>query len=104
MLLKEKINPDHPTSNTNYSDFFTPEHALRTCFTFNGNSNYKLFAIFLSNSSKFLSDNLVTYSRNRSKRITVKKIQMQSEIKLEERTKVYYCFNSKGDNFDVNQL
>ena len=28
---------------------------------------------------------------------------MASEIKLSTGTKVYYCFNSKGDNFKVNQ-
>ena len=33
-----------------------------------------------------------------------KKNQMSSEIELYERTKVYYCFNSKGDNFNANQL
>ena len=29
---------------------------------------------------------------------------MTSEIKLLAGTKIYYCFNSKGDNFKVNQL
>ena len=29
---------------------------------------------------------------------------MSSEIKLLAGTKVYYCFNSKGDNFKENQL
>ena len=29
---------------------------------------------------------------------------MSSEIKLLAGTKVYYCFNSKGDNFKGNQL
>ena len=29
---------------------------------------------------------------------------MSSEIKLLAGTKVYYCFNSKGDNFKVNKL
>ena len=29
---------------------------------------------------------------------------MPSEIKLLAGNKVYYCFNSKGDNFKVNQL
>ena len=29
---------------------------------------------------------------------------MPSEIKLLAGTKIYYCFNSKGDNFKVNQL
>ena len=31
-------------------------------------------------------------------------MQMSSKIKLLAGTKVYYCFNSKGDNFKVNQL
>ena len=34
----------------------------------------------------------------------VKKIQMPSEIRLLAGTEIYYCFNSKGDNFKVNQL
>ena len=29
---------------------------------------------------------------------------MPSEIKLLAGTEIYYCFNSKGDNFKVNQL
>ena len=29
---------------------------------------------------------------------------MASEIKFSAGTKVYYCFNSKGDNFKVNHL
>ena len=29
---------------------------------------------------------------------------MSSEIKLLAGTKVYYCFNSKGDAFKVNQI
>ena len=36
--------------------------------------------------------------------VTTKKTQMPSKIKLLAGTKVYYCFNSKGDNFKVNQL
>ena len=35
--------------------------------------------------------------------LLIRKIQMPSEIKLLAGTKVYYCFNSKGDNFKVNQ-
>ena len=31
-------------------------------------------------------------------------MQMSSEIKLLERTKACYGFNSKGDNWNVNQL
>ena len=34
----------------------------------------------------------------------IKKNQMSSEIKLLAGAKVYYSFNSKGDNFNVNQL
>ena len=33
-----------------------------------------------------------------------KKIQMTSEITLLAGTEDYYCFDSKGDNFKVNQL
>ena len=48
-----------------------------------------------------LSDDLVTYSWQRSNKITDKKAQMLSEIKLLERTKVYYCFNSKGETTKI---
>ena len=64
----------------------------------------KLFAVFLPNRWEFLSDYLVTYSRQKSQQIADKKVQMSSEIKLLAGTKVYYCFNSNGDNFKVNQL
>ena len=71
---------------------------------FNGISNQKLFAVFLPNRWEFLSDYLVTYSGQKSQQMADIKIQMSSEIKLLAGTKVYYCFNSKGDNFKVNQL
>ena len=70
----------------------------------NGIYHKKLFAVFLPNRWEFLSDYLVTYSGQKSQQIADKKIQMSSEIKLLAGTKVYYCFNSKGDNFKVNQL
>ena len=41
--------------------------------TFNGNSYHRLFAIFLSNQCGLLSDDLATYSLQRSKRITDEK-------------------------------
>ena len=41
--------------------------------TFNGNSHYKSFAIFLSNHRKFVSDDLVIYSLQRSKQIADEK-------------------------------
>ena len=58
-------------------------------------------AFFLSNRWEFLSDDLVTYSQQRYKQSTDENIQMQSEIKLLERTNLNYCFNSKADNFNV---
>ena len=70
----------------------------------NGISHKKLFAVFLPNRWKFLSDLLVKYSGQKFQQIADKKKQMASEIKLSTGTKVYYCFNSKGDNFKVNQL
>ena len=42
--------------------------------------------------------------RQMSQQIADKKIQMSSEMKLLAGTKVYYCFDLKGDNFKVNQL
>ena len=39
-----------------------------------------------------------------SNQITDKKNQCHERLKREERTKVYYCFNSKGDKFNVNKL
>ena len=34
----------------------------------------------------------------------IKKLMSLKIKKVFDRTKVYYCFNSKGDNFDVNKL
>ena len=71
----------------------------------NGISHKKLFAVFLSNRwDSFLLDYLVTYSRQKSQQIADKKNKMSSDIKLLAGAKVYYCFDSKGDNFKVNQL
>ena len=63
-----------------------------------------MFAVCLPNQWEFLSDYLVTYSGQKFQQIADKKIKMSSEIKLLAGTKVYYCFNSKGDNFKVNQV
>ena len=56
----------------------------------------------------FLTDNFFyliilshTLGRGPSK-LLIKKFKCHQ--RLLERTKVYYCFNSKGDNFNVNQL
>ena len=59
---------------------------------------------FFQTDGNFLSDYLVTYSGQKSQQIAGKKIKMPSEIKLLAGTKIYYCFDSKGDNFKVNQL
>ena len=69
------------------------EFPIRSCLPF-----------FFQIDGNFLSDYLVTYSGQKSQEIADKKIQMSSKIKLLAGTKVYYCFNSKGDNFKVNQL
>ena len=69
------------------------EFPIRNCLPF-----------FFQTNGHFLSDHLVTYSGQKSQQIADKKIQMASEIKLSAGTKVYYCFNSKGDYFKVNQL
>ena len=105
LLFKVQISLDHPSSNTNESCVFG-YLPLFVNFTnaFNGISCKKLFAVFLSNRWEFLSDYLVTYSGQKFQQIAGKKIQMPSEIKLLAGTKIYYCFNSKGDNFKMNQL
>ena len=69
------------------------EFPIRNCLPF-----------FSQTDGNFLSDYLVTYSGQTSQQIAGKKIQMPSEIKLLAGTEIYYCFNSKGDNFKVNQL
>ena len=47
---------------------------------------------------------ILSHTQGRSPNKSLIKIQMLSEIKLLTGTKVYYCFNTKGDNFKVNQL
>ena len=47
---------------------------------------------------------ILSHTQGRSHNKSLIKIQMSSEIKLLAGTKVYYCFNSKGDNFKVNKL
>ena len=59
-----------------------PSHFCELNSTFNGNSHYKSFAIFLSNRRELLSDDLVIHSLQKSKRIADEKKQMQSELKL----------------------
>ena len=69
------------------------EFPIRNCLPF-----------FFQIDGNFLSDYLVTYSGQKFQQIADKKIQISSEIKLLAGTKVYYCFNSKGDNFKLNQF
>ena len=48
---------------------------------------------------------ILSHTQGRSPNNSLIKInQMPSEIKLLAGIKVYYSFNSKGDNFYVNQL
>ena len=68
------------------------EFPIRNCFPFFFQIDGNFYQIILSH----------TQGRS-AKNSLIKKIQMSSEIKLLAGTKVYYCFNSKGDNFKVNQ-
>ena len=100
LLFKVQISLDHPLRNTNLCFYVhTPfvnftmlsmEFPIRNCLP--------------PNRWECLSDYLVTYSGQKFQQIAGKKIPMPSEIKLLAGTKIYYCFNSKGDNFKVNQL
>ena len=69
------------------------EFPIRNCLPF-----------FFKTDGNFLSNYLVTYSGQKSQQIANKRIQMSSKIKLLAGTKVYYCFDSKGDNFKVNKI
>ena len=69
------------------------EFPIRNCLPFFFQTDGNFYQIILSH----------TQGRSLNKSL-IKKIQMSSEIKLLAGTKVYYCFNSKGDNFKVNQL
>ena len=66
---------------------------IRNCLPFLFQTDVNFYQIIVSHTQGI--------SLNKS---LIKKIQMSSEIKLLAGTKVYYCFNSKGDNFKVNQL
>ena len=104
LLFKVQISLDHPSSNTIRVVVYVHTHFYELYNAFNGISHKKLFVVFLPNRWEFLSDYLVTYSGQKSQQIAGKKILMPSEIKLLAGTKIYYCFNSEGDNFKVNQL
>ena len=113
LLFKVQISPDHPSSNKNlkknmelcftYIPLFvnftvlSMEFPIRYCLPFIFQTNWNFYQIIL------------THTQGRSQgrspnKSLIKKLQMSSEIKLLARTKVYYCFNSNGDNFKVNQL
>ena len=101
LLFKVQISPDRTSSNTNWNCDFTyispfvnftvlsMEFPIRNCLPFFFQTFYQI---------------IFTYSRQKSQQIADKKKTMSSEIKLLAGTKIYYCFNSKGDNFKVSQL
>ena len=102
LLFKVQISPDHPSRNTNLSRVFTyippfvnftvlsTEFPIRNCLPFFFQTDGNFYQIILSH----------TQGRSPNKSL----IKNPNEIKLLAGTKVYYCFNSKGDNFKVNQL
>ena len=69
------------------------EFPIRNCLPFFFQTDGNFYQIILSQ----------TQDRSPHKSL-IKKNQMSSEIKLLAGTKVYYCFDSKGNNFKVNQL
>ena len=46
---------------------------------------------------------ILSYTRSRGPNESLIQNKISSEIKILERTKVYYCFKSNGDNFNVIQ-
>ena len=77
LLTKVKITSHHPSSNVKYAKalfanlVLSMEIPITNCLPF-----------FLSNRWVFLPDDLVTYSRQKSKQSTDNKFQILSEIKL----------------------
>ena len=71
LMFKVQISLDTPMTVTKTRVVVLRQiHFCELNSTFNGNSHYKLFAIFLSNRCEFLSDDLATYSLQRFKRTT----------------------------------
>ena len=69
------------------------EFPIRNCLPFFFQTDGNFYQIISSH----------TQGRGPNKSL-LRKFQMPSEIKLLAGTKIYYCFNSKGDNFKVHQL
>ena len=65
------------------------EFPIRNCLPFCFQTDGNFYQIILSHTQG---------------RICLNKLLIKNEIKLSARTKVYYHFNSKGDNLKVNQL
>ena len=71
LMFKVQISLDTPMTVTKTRVVVLCQiHFCELNSTFNGNSHYKLFAIFLSNRCEFLSEDLATYSLQRFKRTT----------------------------------
>ena len=68
------------------------EIPITNCFQFSFKTNENLYQMIL----------LRTLDIGANKSLI--KMQIKSDIKIVERTKVYYCSNSKGDHFAVKQL
>ena len=71
---KVQISPDTITSNKKKIRVMVYVQVLfcEVYSTLNGNFHYKMFVVFLSTRWEFVSDEFVTYSQKRSKRITDK--------------------------------
>ena len=71
LLFEVQISPDHPSSNKNLKKNYGVVFYVHTPFcelysAFNGISPKILFAVYLPNQLKFLSDYLGTYSGQKS--------------------------------------
>ena len=76
LMFKVQISPDNPWVTQTRVVVLRQIHFCELNSTFNGNSDNKLFAIFLSNRFEFLSDNRATCSLQRFKQTTDEKDQM----------------------------
>ena len=107
LLFKVQTIPNHLSRNTNKSGVITSkpiflifsmlsmEFPIRNCLPF--------FFQTYGNLTR-LSCHKHTNTGQKSQQIADYKNQMPSDIKPSTGTKIYYCFNSKGDHFNVNEL
>ena len=84
LMLKIQISAFHPTSNTTESGVLRHRHFCELNSTFNGNSHYKSFAIFLRTDAKFYQMTLPHTLRRGPNESTMTKIKCNQSYSFKE--------------------